>query len=354
MAKISPESDEVNARIVYWGVEGAGKKTSLQNVVTKLRPDHRGEMRSVATPLDPSVAYTGLPIELGDIGGVRTRIEMVAVPGAPEQAPTRKQLLDQVDGIVFVVDSQRDRVEENVASLEELRKALADYARTLEQIPLVIQYNKRDLADPFSLEALHRRLAMGDSTVFEAVATEGTGLLQTLSTISKKVIRTLREQRVESEAAEAAPEPTVVAEQPAMEAPVAEPPAMEAPVAEPPAAPVETPLTHVDAAAPEAPGAEMEAAILSEAEHPEFAEIDAQALATESVLDQPWHHGTDEVNARVGARIDGDLTIVSVGEAARADDRSVRIPLVLGDAEGATSALVLTIRLDPLMDEAPD
>jgi len=344
MAKISPESDEVNARIVYWGVEGAGKKTSLQNVVTKLRPDHRGEMRSVATPLDPSVSYTVLPIELGDIGGVRTRIEMVAVPGAPEQAPTRKQLLDQVDGIVFVVDSERDRVEENVASLEELRKALADYARTLEQIPLVIQYNKRDLADPFSLEALHRRLAVGDSTVFEAVATEGTGLLQTLSTISKKVIRTLREQRVESEAAEAAPEPTVVAEAPALEPPVAEAPAAAA----------ETPFTHVDAAVSEAPGAEMEAAILNEAEHPEFAEIDAQALATESVLDQPWHHGTEEVSARVGARIDGDLTIVSVGEAARADDRSVRIPLVLGDAEGATSALVLTIRLDPLTDEAPD
>jgi signal recognition particle receptor subunit beta len=331
MAKISPDSDEVNARIVYWGVQGAGKKTSLQNVVTKLRPDHRGEMRSVATPLDPSVSYTVLPIELGDIGGVRTRIEMVAVPGAPEQAPTRKQLLDQVDGIVFVVDSQRDRVEENAASLDELRKTLADYARSLEQIPLVIQYNKRDLADPFSLEALHRRLAVGDATVFEAVATEGTGLLQTLSTISKKVIRTLREQRVEDELEEAPPEPTVVAEAPALEVPAAEAPAAAA----------EIPHTPVEAAA-QAPEAEMESAILSEAEHPELAEIDAQALATESVLDPPWHHGSD------------DLTIVSVGAAARADARSVRIPLVLGDAEGATSALVLTIRLDPLADEAPD
>jgi len=336
MAKFSPDFDEVNARIVYWGVEGAGKKTSLQNVVSKLRPDHRGEMRSVPTPLDPSTTYTLLPIELGDIGGIRTRIEMVAVPGAPEQAPTRKQLLDQVDGIVFVVDAQRERVEENVACLEELRKALADYARSLEQIPLVVQYNKRDLSDPFAPESLHRRLALGDTTVFEAIATEGTGLLQVLSTISKKVIRTLREQRDEDDAESAAQEKDATA------------------VTEEPEPQVETPLTHVDAEPPASPGAEMEEAILSEAEHPDVAEIDAEALAAESLMDQPWHHGTEEMNARVGARIDGDLTIVSVGEATRADERSVRIPLVLGDAEGGTSALVLTLRLDPITDEAPD
>ena len=134
MAKVSSESAEVNARIVYWGIEGAGKRTSLRKVATKLRPDHRGEMRSVPTPLDPSVASTVLPIELGEIGGMRTRIEMVAVPGAPEQAPTRKQLLDQVDGIVFVVDARRERIDENVASLDELRKALADYARSIERM----------------------------------------------------------------------------------------------------------------------------------------------------------------------------------------------------------------------------
>ncbi|MDH3520303.1 MAG: ADP-ribosylation factor-like protein [Myxococcales bacterium] len=334
MAKISAESTEVNARIVYWGVEGAGKKTSLRKVVTKLRPDHRGEMRSIATPLDPSVSYTVLPIELGEIGGVRTRIEMLAVPGAAEQAPTRKQLLDQVDGIVFVVDSQRERIAENVASLDELRKALADYARSIEQIPLVIQYNKRDLSDPYVLEELHRRLAVGNATVFEAVATEGTGLLQTLSTISKKVIRALREQRIEPNKEEA---------------PAYEPaPAVQAP---------EFPSTRVEAPAPLAaplPAATMEEAILAEPDHPDAGQIEAAAFATEAVLDEPWHDTGDVLEETLGARIDETLSIVSVGEAVRADARSIRIPLVLGDADGQTSTVVLTIRLDPLISEAPD
>jgi len=342
MAKVSAESAEVNARIVYWGVEGAGKRTSLQNVATKLRPDHRGEMRSVPTPLDPSVSFTVLPIELGDISGVRTRIEMVAAPGAPEQAPTRKQLLDQVDGIVFVVDSQRERVEENVASLDELRKALGDYARSIEQVPLVVQYNKRDLTDPYELEELHRRLALSNATVFESVATEGSGLLQTLSTISKKVIRTLRGQRVDGDPRSGAP--------PLETPPVQEPPA-------PPEPEEEAALPQPDAPlAPEEPGPEvqMEEAILHEAEHPEMAEIEAEAQIAQDLLDEPWQHGAADLTAPLGARIDSDLSIVSVGEATRADERSVRLPIVLGDGEGATSTLVLTIRLDPLVDEAPN
>jgi signal recognition particle receptor subunit beta len=342
MAKVSAESAEVNARIVYWGVEGAGKRTSLQNVATKLRPDHRGEMREVPTPLDPSASFTVLPIELGDIGGVRTRIEMVAAPGGAEQAPTRKQLLDQVDGIVFVVDAQRERIEENAASLDELRSALGDYARSLEQVPLVVQYNKRDLTDPYALEELHRRLALNDATVFEAVATEGSGLLQTLSTISKKVIRTLRGQRVEG-AATSGPPPL---EAPAVEAPPAPPEPQEAAELVPP----EAPLLSEEPG----PAEQMEEAILHEAEHPESAEIEAEAQAAQDLLDQPWPHATTDLTAPLGARIDADLSIVSVGEATRADDRSVRVPLVLGDGDGATSTLVLTIRLDPLVDEAPD
>jgi signal recognition particle receptor subunit beta len=290
-------------------------------------------MRRVATPLDPSVSYTVLPIELGEIGGVRTRIEMVAVPGAPEQAPTRKQLLDQVDGIVFVVDAQRDRIQENLASLEELRKSLADYARSIEQIPLVIQYNKRDLSDPYALEELHRRLALPAVTVFEAVDTEGTGLLQTLSTISKKVIRSLREQRLETGGDLADAPPAAVA-------------------APPVAAPQrEVARTKVDAPIPQG---SMEEAILAEADHPDAIEIESESQAAAAMLDQPWQHAIDEIEPSRGARIDARLSIVSVGEATRADDRSIRVPLILGDGDGETSTVILTIRLDPLMDEGPD
>jgi len=117
MAEADSDRREVNARIVYWGAEGAGKATNLRAIHRKLRPDHRGRLEAVATQLDPSVCSYRLPIELGEIAGVKTRIQIIAVPGGPEQAPTRKQLLDRVDGIVFVVDARRDRIDDNVAAI---------------------------------------------------------------------------------------------------------------------------------------------------------------------------------------------------------------------------------------------
>ncbi len=187
------DTGEVNARIVYWGVHGAGKRTNLRVIHAKLRPDHRGELRDVPTRLDPTTSYALLPIELGEVGGVRTRIQVLTAPAGAEQAPTRKQLLDRADGVVFVADAQRERLGENLACFEELRTALSAYGRALEQVPLVIQYNKRDLSDPYVLEELHRKLGMRGVAAFEAVAREGTAVLQTLTTISKRVIRHRRE-----------------------------------------------------------------------------------------------------------------------------------------------------------------
>jgi len=190
----------VNARIVYWGADGAGKRTNLRVIHAKLRPDHRGELRFLPTRLDPTVTYATLPIELGEVGGVRTRIQIVALPGEPEHAQTRKQLLDRTDGVVLVLDARRERLAENLASFEELKSALSAYGRRIDEMPLVVQYNKRDLADPYALEDLHRKLAMRGATAFEAVAKDGTGVLQTLTTISKRVIRSLRERAQEPEA----------------------------------------------------------------------------------------------------------------------------------------------------------
>jgi hypothetical protein len=201
---------EVNARIVYWGIEGAGKRTNLAVIHAKLRPDHRGELRELPTRLDPSVSYAMLPIELGDVSGVRTRIQVVTAPAGAEQAPTRQQLLDEVDGVVFVADARRERLSENLASFEELRTMLAAYGRSPEQVPLVLQYNKRDLSDPYALEELHRKLGLRGAAAFEAVASEGSAVLQTLTTISKRVIRHHREQadrEADEPAAAAAPSP---------------------------------------------------------------------------------------------------------------------------------------------------
>jgi signal recognition particle receptor subunit beta len=201
MLNPNADSGEVNARIVYWGIEGSGKSTCIQVIAEKLRTDHRGELRAMPTGLDPTVAYEVLPIELGQVGGLRTRIQIVGVPGAPEHAPTRKQLLDQADGVVFVLDAQRDRIDENLASFEELRESLGAYGRSLADLPLVFQYNKRDLSDPFALEELHRKLETRGVAAFESVATEGRAVLQALTTASKAVIRQLRSQ----DAAEIAP-----------------------------------------------------------------------------------------------------------------------------------------------------
>ena len=341
MAEANAEGAVVNARIVFWGIEGSGKTANLEAIFAKLRPDHRGEMREVPTPFDPTVSYEELPIELGEIAGVRTQIYLVAVPSGQEQAPTRKHLLDQVDGIVLVLDSQRERIDENVACVQELRKFLADYGRTLEEMPLVVQYNKRDLVDPYVLEELHRKLDLGATTVFETVATEKTGVLQTLSTISKRVIRTLRERGTEEKPELAAAEAPTVIERPAMG------PALGEASADLAAAPADLAAAPADLS----PSQRMEDAILREPEHPERGAIDEAAHRAETLLDTSWEQVAGEIERSAGIRVGPDLSIVSVGQATRSGERAVRVPLVLGDGEGNTSTLVLTIQLDPLMDE---
>jgi signal recognition particle receptor subunit beta len=320
MAELSRDRGEVNARIVYWGCEGAGKSQNLRAAFAKLRPDHRGEIKQVPTRIDPTVGYEVLPISLGEIAGVRTQLEMIAVPGQREQLPTRKQLLDQVDGIVFVADARAERADANLSSLRELRQGLAAYGRRLEDVPLVVQYNKRDLADPYAIEDLHRQLGLGSTAVFEAVATAGTGVLQTLSTISKRVIRALRDQ-----------------------APAAGP-AAPVPDAGPPPAPP----------APTTPAERMERALLAEAADPEAEAVAEAARSAETLLATGWEPASGEIERPSGARIGPDLTIVSVGDAVRSGDREVVVPLVLGDATGQTSTLLLTIRLDALIEPGDD
>lgn len=294
MAKLSGDRSEVNARIVYWGVEGSGKTTSIQAIASKLRADHRGRLRAVPTGLDPSVHYDVLPIELGSVAGIRTRFEIVGVPGASEQGPTRQRLLDQVDGVVFVVDAQPDRSQENLASLEELRGALAAYGRSLAEIPLVVQYNKRDLADPYLLEELHRKLDMRGAAAFESVATQGTAVLQALTTVSKAVIRGLRESG------------DVLGR--------SEPETGFRPGAEP--------ALEVDAQEPRA-GAQ--------------AALDA---------------GFDVSGAEPPAKAEASLAIASVGPAEILDDHRLRFPLVLVDPSTRRRvALTLTLQLDATGDE---
>ena len=354
MAKMSYDETAVNARILYWGLDGSGKTANLDSIHRKLRADHRGEIQREATLIDPTVEFETLAIELGEVGGLKTRIQMIAVPGGADQAPTRKQLLDQVDGIVMVVDSQRERIEENASSLVELREMLLDYGRELEDVPLVLQYNKRDLSDPYVLEELHRKLNVNGAAVFEAVATENSGVLQTLSTISKHVVRSLRGQQFSTEAeadAEVEAEAEVGAEveaEAAVEAEAKPEPGDSLSGLQVPAEPTQTP--EIDPVAEPTPATRMEDAILSEEEHPEADALDDLAASAQTALDTPLAELEDESEPFAGAQLDSEFSIASVGEATRNGERGVRVPLVISDKAGRTSNLVLTIRLDPLLD----
>ncbi|MBW2270116.1 MAG: GTPase domain-containing protein [Deltaproteobacteria bacterium] len=336
MTKVSRESDAVNARIVYWGIQGAGKTENLIHAHQKLRPDHRGEITNIASRLDPSVTYEELPISLGEVGGVKTQLEMIAVPGGHEQGPMRKQLLDQVDGVVLVVDAAAG-VDENIASLEELREALAAYGRALEDVPLVLQYNKRDIADPYALDDLHRKLHPGDAPVFEAVASEGTGVLQTLSTISKRVIRHLREHGTPLAPPAPAVEPVLAAE----------------PMLAPEPVPAPEPAPVPEFAAAPSNANRMEDALAAEGTELDAPGLDLAADEAETLLEKSFSDFSGEIERPAGARLGPDVSIVSVGEATRTGERSLRVPLVLGDAEGGTSTLVLSIQLDALVEGDP-
>jgi signal recognition particle receptor subunit beta len=339
MADFGQQGAEVKARIVYWGIEGSGKSANVELIHAKLRPDHRSEFRKVPTRLDPTVSYDTLPIELGQIGGVRTRILIIAVPGAAEQAPTRKQLLDEVDGIVFVVDTQRDRIDENISSLEELRGALASYGRILEEIPLVIQYNKRDKSDPYAL------------------AVSGTGVLQTLTTISKRVIRHLRE-RSESDGARAASAGSAAFEPaPARHEP--SPPPGVSQILETVATPA-----GAETAQPEdgiEPSAAVDPALLYDEDHPDGAAIEATTAETEAAFEPSLQQATGELEGPTRWDLEPDapatpeaIRIESVGQASQTGPRRVRIPMVLRDEAGRSVSVSLTVEIDAGTTESTD
>lgn len=345
----------MNARILYWGIEGSGKSTNLRMIHAKLRANNRAELREAATRLDPTVVYEVLPIQLGDVGGIPTEIEIVTVPDGSEQAPTRKQLLDEVSGVVLVIDSSPARADENVAAREELEESLASYGRDLADLPVVVQYNKRDLVDDNVIEALHRRLALPTAAVFEAVAIDGTNVLQTLTTISKRVVKNLRDAHALTAQEPAAPEslgqsaPVYDEEALAQRSPApAEAAGEPAPAATPPE-PAEVERTTPAQASTRLLESAMEAEDLeSEEEQHAYAEIEGD---TQAVFDQTYERLAEEAKSDATISLGADLRIVSVGTVTRTGDRTMRVPLVLGDADGATASLAFTISLDPFVDE---
>ncbi|MFN3739487.1 MAG: GTP-binding protein [Thermodesulfovibrionales bacterium] len=192
MSFINYSSREINCKIVYYGPGLCGKTTNLQYIYKKTNPEQKGKLISLATETERTLFFDFLPLALGDIKGFRVRFHLYTVPGQVFYAASRKLILKGVDGVVFVADSQIDRMEANIESLEDLKINLSKQGYDLEKLPFVIQYNKRDLPNVVPLEELNKVLNPNGVPYFEAVATQGIGVFETLKGIAKLVLLELK------------------------------------------------------------------------------------------------------------------------------------------------------------------
>jgi signal recognition particle receptor subunit beta len=224
MSMINYASREINCKIVYYGPGLGGKTTNLEHVYSKVAPESRGKLISLATETERTLFFDFLPVDLGTIRGFKTRFHLYTVPGQVYYNASRKLILKGVDGIVFVADSQMDRMEANLESMQNLYDNMQEYGYDLTKMPFVIQYNKRDLPNAAPIEELQAALNPGwevtdpgrqrhtpdptnpaESLVLqlttgewverapavEAVAVTGDGVFDTLRTVSKLVLKSL-------------------------------------------------------------------------------------------------------------------------------------------------------------------
>jgi mutual gliding-motility protein MglA len=192
MSFINYLSREINCKIVYYGPGLCGKTTNLQYIYQKTNPEAKGKMISLATETERTLFFDFLPLALGEIRGFKTRFHLYTVPGQVFYDASRKLILKGVDGVVFVADSQIARMEANVESLENLRTNLAEQGYSLDKLPYVVQYNKRDMPSVAPVEELRQLLNPSSVPDFEAVATTGIGVFDTLKAVAKLVLTELK------------------------------------------------------------------------------------------------------------------------------------------------------------------
>jgi signal recognition particle receptor subunit beta len=192
MSFINYSSREINCKIVYYGPGLCGKTTNLQYIYNKTNPEAKGKMISLATETERTLFFDFLPLSLGEIRGFKTRFHLYTVPGQVFYDASRKLILKGVDGVVFVADSQVERMEANIESVENLRTNLAEQGYNLDKIPYVMQYNKRDLPNASPVEELRQLLNTTRVPEFEAVATSGYGVFDTLKAVAKLVLTELK------------------------------------------------------------------------------------------------------------------------------------------------------------------
>jgi signal recognition particle receptor subunit beta len=195
MVQINFASREVNCKIVYYGPGRCGKTTNLQIVHAKAPQNSTGELVSIATETDRTLYFDFLPLDLGTVAGMRTKFQLYTVPGQVYYDATRKLVLQGCDGIVFVADSNPDIMAENIESLDNLAKNLAENGLDIMDLPLVLQFNKRDMPNAMPVAEMAQALNRNNWPVVEAVAVNGDGVFQTLKSISQQVIRRLNREQ---------------------------------------------------------------------------------------------------------------------------------------------------------------
>ena len=195
MSFINHSSREINCKIVYYGPGLCGKTTNLQYIYAKTNPEAKGKMISLETGTERTLLFDFLPISVGTIRGFKTRFHLFTVPGQVFYDASRKLILKGVDGVVFVADSQVDRLDANIESLESLKRNLLEHGENLDELPFVIQYNKRDLPTAVDFDYLEERLNPRQTPSFEAVATTGEGVFNTLKAVAKQVLVELKSNR---------------------------------------------------------------------------------------------------------------------------------------------------------------
>jgi signal recognition particle receptor subunit beta len=191
MSMINYASREINCKIVYYGPGLCGKTTNLEYIFEKVAPNTRGKLISLATETERTLFFDFLPVDLGSIRGFKTRFHLYTVPGQVYYNASRKLILKGVDGVVFVGDSQVERLDANVESMHNLYDNLSEYGLDLREIPFVIQYNKRDLPNISSIQELQEQLNPQNVPYYEAVGVRGIGVFDTLKAVSKLVIKSL-------------------------------------------------------------------------------------------------------------------------------------------------------------------
>jgi len=193
MSFINYSSREINCKLVFYGPGLCGKTTNLQYIYKKTNPEAKGKMISLATESERTLFFDFLPLALGSVKGFKIRFHLYTVPGQVFYDASRKLILKGVDGVVFVADSQAERMEANIESIENLRKNLNEQGYNLDSIPFVIQYNKRDLPSAVSVNELNQALNPKGVPFFEATAPTGQGVFETLKEIAKKVIMQIKQ-----------------------------------------------------------------------------------------------------------------------------------------------------------------